>query len=172
MCISLTTNKMTSISYTITAPFALRKRAMERLAAEQWERIERIEDELYRYQQMYDDAMKDHCEASLYLLGTSSISSKYTLHPNPDAYDHYVRTVREFGCIMISVVSKQQSLASAQDRYNEIVIQLEDMCSPPIDNAIDIDDDNEPVLDEIFTIEPPLTRRARIAKRKAKSKKN
>lgn len=164
---------MQAISYTICAPFAIRKKAMEQLAEEQWARIQKIEDEMEAYNSAYDNAMKDHCEASLYLLGTSRISDTYSFHPSPEAYDHYVRTVREFGYTMMSLVAKQELLAKAQDRYNEIVIQLEDMCAPPRapPTLLNEDDETDPelTLDDIFAIEPPLTRN-RVFKRKAAKK--
>ncbi len=147
----------------LTPLYMWRKRALEASLANEWDRIEKLEAEEADLSDQYESAMKSHCEASLCLMGTAQMFGRDTFQAHPYAYDNYVTKVHEFAYAQMSLVSKREAIAQAQDRYNELAMKLDDVLSEPWRVRAVVDEDNitDADCDELEAIEPPQPRRRR-----------
>lgn len=148
-----------------------RKRALEGLIRDQWSRIEKLGVEVDAYRKEYSKTVKLHCEATIYMMGTAHVAGKTTFEASQVAFDNYVRKVHDLGYAQMSLIYKNETLGRAEDRYNELVIELEDLLMPPAVHK-DIPDDEYPdeyECDELDAMDPPALRASRRRKRKVKN---
>jgi hypothetical protein len=145
------------MSYTLVLPLVSRQLALRQAIIAQWARIEALETELDVRYDWFQTTLVAHCEATLFLMGTADRPTLELFRPRQDAHDHYVRAVHEFGYAHMSWVAKNEELAKAQDKYNELVIEWEDACVPSAPSwGAGLDDGGEPEVDDVWGVEPPV----------------
>lgn len=154
----------------------LRKRALKGLIADQWYRMEELEQKIKALDAEFSKSVMSHCEATIFLMGTAQVAGEKTFKASPVAYDHYVKMVHELGYTQMALVHKREALGRAQDRYNELVIELEDFVkrnrSPAHILVAEDSDCDDGECDELDAIDPPLPRAARRNRTKRSKKKS
>lgn len=129
---------MATISYTTIAH--TRKAARQALKAniaDQWERVEAAEKAYNETKQAYTDARLNHSDASL------ALTNKFPVVDVP-VFNEYVWKLYELAYAKIAMISNLDKYSQEQDKYNELVIKMEDwdLPEPPSYFAcIDIDED-------------------------------
>lgn len=125
---------MASISYT-TKSFERRvaKQALQRNITEQWQRVLAAEVEFDVANEAYLCHCVDHAELCIAMLDTFPFFDNAL----------YIANMREFALLRLSVIMRLDTLSVEQDKYNELVIALEDwdtVTEDEIDDEVDCDE--------------------------------